>query len=217
MRPVYNLVAPVTDQDGIAVAQQSTIAIDLLLNGVLFDAVKGVASLNNVAQVVELTSAGNLSAVNFTITGRNDDGRIVSETIAGPNAGTVATTALLTTVTKISSDAAITADVEAGITIPVAFTSTPIMMDTRPAGKGTKGTQTVEISAGATITYTVQFTSSNIQDPTVTPVWIDTDNVNLIAQTATNTGNFFFPIAATRLNITGFATGTANFINTQDG
>ena len=215
MRPVYNLIAPVTDQDGIAVAQQSTIPINLLLNGVLFDPIKGVASLNNVVQVVELTSAGNLSAVNFTITGRDADGRIVSETIAGPNVSTVPTTVLFTTVTKISSDAAITADVEAGITIPAVFTSTPIMLDTRPARKGTKGTQTVELSG--TMTYTVQFTSSNMQDPSVVPVWIDTDNTNLIAQTVTNTGNFFFPIAATRLSVTGFTTGTANFINTQDG
>ncbi len=221
MRPVYNLIAPVTDPNGIAVAQQSTIPIDLLLNGVLFDAIKGVASLNNVAQVVQLTSAGNLAAVNFTITGRNDDGRIISETIAGPNAGTVVTTdaagALFTTVTKISSDGAITADVEAGVAITDFFTSTPIMLDTRPAGKSARGTQTVEISAGATMTYTVQFTSSNLQDPTVTPVWINTDDVNLIAQTGTKTGNFSFPMVATRLFVTGFAGGTANFINIQDG
>jgi hypothetical protein len=39
--------------------------------------------------LVSLTSAANVSAVSYKITGRNAQGVIVSETLAGPNANTV--------------------------------------------------------------------------------------------------------------------------------
>lgn len=216
MRRIETLIVPISDADGIARAQQSGIPTSLHLNGVLVNNQSGIAELNNVAQVVQLTSAGNLSLVNFTITGRNADGRIVSETIAGPNIGTVSTSGLFISVIKIESDDAITSDVEAGVSAPASFTTTPVILNARQSGKGFKATQTAELSGGAVLTYTVEFTTSNMQDPSVTPVWQPTDNTNLIGATATATGNIFFPVVAVRLNVT-YTSGTINFINIQDG
>ncbi len=216
MRPIENIIAPVTDVDGICIAQQTGGAENLRLNGVLLNLPRGNAVLGNVAQIVQLTSGGNLSAVNFTVEGFDQNGAPAVETIAGPNANTVPTTITLTSVTRISSDAAVTSDIEAGITEPSApFTTTPIVLNHRPSDKGFKLTQAVELSG--TMTYTVQFTASDIFDTSSAPVWTDTDNTNLVAQSVSNVGNIFFPVRATRLNITVFTTGTAKFINLSDG
>lgn len=43
---------------------------------------------NNV-RLVSLTSAGNLSAINYTITGVGSQGQIITEVLAGPNTNTV--------------------------------------------------------------------------------------------------------------------------------
>lgn len=65
-------------------------------------------NLYGLARVVTLTSANNLSAVNVTINGYRD-GAAVTETRVGPNANTVATTALFSQITSITVDAATSA------------------------------------------------------------------------------------------------------------
>ncbi len=218
MRPVELNIVPGVDTDAVALAQQAVADAKLILNGTLFDKQKGFVILANLAQAVDITSAGNLSAVNFTVFGDDDDGRKTSETIAGPNATTVTTTALFLTVDKITVDAAVTSDVEVGVPAAAAsFTSRIVPLNHRPSQKNFKVTQSLELSAGATLTYTVQFTVSNINDTSATVVWQDTDNINLIAQSVTNTGNLFFPVRATRVNFTAYTDGSANFINVSDG
>lgn len=95
----------------IAATQAPTINTPLLINGSL--ASGGVATMT-AQQFVGLTSAGNLSAVNFTITGTDDQGRVISQTIAGPNANTVQTTLNYLTVTSIvpSATSAVTLTVD---------------------------------------------------------------------------------------------------------
>jgi hypothetical protein len=63
---------------------------------------------------ITLTSANNLSAVNFTITGTDIYGNAQSEVLAGPNANTVASVNSYSSVTSIATNGAV-AQVSAGL------------------------------------------------------------------------------------------------------
>jgi len=82
------------------------------LNGALADLT--VAQLPTVEEVT-LTSGANLSAINFTIVGVDFDGNVVTETLAGPNANTVTTTAQYWRVTSVTPDATSASTVQIGI------------------------------------------------------------------------------------------------------
>ena len=70
---------------------------------------------SNMASTVTLTSTGNISGVNFTITGTNALGISVSEVRAGPNgAATVTSTLKFNTVTQIAVSGGTTTAVRAG-------------------------------------------------------------------------------------------------------
>ena len=71
---------------------------------------------SNMASTVTLTSSGNISGVNFTITGTDSTGATVSEVKAGPNAGTVTTTQAFLTVTSIAANGAVGTNTSAGFT-----------------------------------------------------------------------------------------------------
>ena len=93
-------VPVVTDRDGIAQAQQRTGAGNLTLNGV------GVADGVYLAgfdggRHVTLYSAGNLSAITFTVTGTDKDGAAQTEDITGPNITTVIGTKFFKSLTSI--------------------------------------------------------------------------------------------------------------------
>jgi len=73
-----------------------------------------VSDGSNMATTVTLTSAGNISGVNFTITGTDENGDAVTETRVGPNANTVTTTEAFLTVTGVSVDAAVGTNTSVG-------------------------------------------------------------------------------------------------------
>ncbi len=58
-----------------------------------------------------------------------------------------------------------------------------------------------------TATFKVQHTFDDIFDPTVIPTWFDHPVVT--GQTANKDGNYAYPIAALRLNVTTYGSGTA--------
>ena len=64
---------------------------------------------------ITLSSAGNSASVSFTITGTDANGNTVSQTIGGPNNGTVTTTQYFETVTGIVANSATTGTVTAGV------------------------------------------------------------------------------------------------------
>lgn len=66
---------------------------------------------DGLAHQLSLTSAANLSAINITLTGTDADGKVISETIAGPNANTVETTKFFKTLTAVSASATLGANV----------------------------------------------------------------------------------------------------------
>lgn len=64
---------------------------------------------------ITLVSTGDISGVNFTITGTDVDGVSLTETITGPNNSTVASTKYYYTVTSIVADGAVGTNTSAGI------------------------------------------------------------------------------------------------------
>jgi hypothetical protein len=61
------------------------------------------------------------------------------------------------------------------------------------------------VSAGGTLTYKVQHTFDDIQDSTITPTWFDHETI--LAKTASDDGNYAFPVRAIRLNVTAYTNG----------
>jgi len=109
-RPV-TIQWPVASTTAVAISQPLAGAGALIINGTLASA--GVATFPNIERIVTLTSAGNDSGVQFTITGTLQ-GNVVSETRAGPNANTVSTTQKFTTVTSVTVNGALVANASVG-------------------------------------------------------------------------------------------------------
>lgn len=65
----------------------------------------------------------------------------------------------------------------------------------------------VTLSAGATLTYSVEHTFDDVFDSTVTPVAFA--HATVAAQTANDDGNYAFPVRAIRLNVTAYTDGNA--------
>lgn len=74
------------------------------------------------------------------------------------------------------------------------------------------------VVVSGTLTYTVQHTFDDIHadgfDPD-TATWFD--NAGLTNQTATNDGNYAFPVTAVRLNVSAYTSGTAVMTVVQAG
>ncbi|MBK9617242.1 MAG: hypothetical protein IPO35_17735 [Uliginosibacterium sp.] len=65
---------------------------------------------------------------------------------------------------------------------------------------------TVAVEVSGTLTYTVEFTLDNVQDPAVTPVAFP---IGLVGETTSNTTFIKSPVKAIRLNVTSFTSGSA--------
>lgn len=63
------------------------------------------------------------------------------------------------------------------------------------------------VDVTGTNTSKVQYTLDDIQDPTVTPTWLD--HATLTGLTADAAGTLTIPCRAVRLNVTAFTNGTA--------
>lgn len=76
----------------------------------------------------------------------------------------------------------------------------------------------VVLSAGASLTYSVQHTFDDVQakgfDPT-TATWFT--NSGLSAKTTSLDGNYSLPVTAVRLNVTTYVSGTATMTVIQTG
>lgn len=213
-RPVQ-ITFSAADADAVCLSQTTGAAGALTINGAALDK---PATMNGVARAVfdagvnrtvSLTSAANLSGVNFTITGLTADGTAVSETIAGPNATTVYTTALFNSVTSVTADAA----VASAVTV----------------GSGTTGnTRWVKLDhfqvpfnvalfavITATLTADVEYTPDNV-DGASAPTVID--HPDMSDMTATTDGNIAFPAQAVRLAVeSSSGSGAVTFTVIQAG
>lgn len=76
----------------------------------------------------------------------------------------------------------------------------------------------VALSAGATLTYSVQHTFDDVNDPAFDPTtatWFS--NSGLSAKTTSLDGNYAFPVTAIRLNVSAYTSGTAQMTVIQAG
>ncbi len=173
----------------VAQDQQLGAAGDLTLDGTLV--VDGVAQLGSQRRLI-LESAGNISATNFTITGTDDSGGVISETLAGPNATTVPTELSFSTVTQIAADAAFATDVEIGTDGVGASQTVPLDQYISPFNVS------LFLVITGTVDVTVQFTGDDVFGDAPGPFsW--TDHPNLTNITADDDATFISPVSACRL------------------
>lgn len=199
MRPIVQTrTLAAADPNGIAEDQQLGAAGDLTLDGVL--ATAGVAELGAQRQVA-LESAGNISTTNFTVTGTDDQGRVISETVVGPNTSTVVTALNFRTVTQIAADAAFATDIEVGTNGVGASQEIPLDQYISPFNVS------LFLGITGTVDVTVQFTADDIFGDAPGPFnW--TDHPDLTGITANDDATFISPVSACRL-LTNSGVGTA--------
>ena len=76
----------------------------------------------------------------------------------------------------------------------------------------------VALSAGATLTYTVQHTVDDVFAPGFNPAtatWYP--HATLAAKTASSDGNYVIPVTGIRLNVTAYTNGSATMTLVQAG
>lgn len=197
-RPVtlsYTLIDP-SDTDCIAEAQQLVGAGNLTIDGVL--ASSGSVSFTGGGYQIAITSAGNLSALTFTVTGTDGEGRSISDAIAGPNSNTVETTKYFKTVTQIAVDGAVGTNVTVGIADEFAATYYIV------SSKRAVSSVSVGISSGATVNYKVQNMNMDPQTTAnASQVWYD--HATLANQSASAASSYISPVRAVRLVINSYS------------
>ena len=99
--------------DGVSLKAAVSGASNLVLTGA--DAASGSVKCTE-SKNVKIKSYANDSAVTFTVTGTDDTGAAITETIKGSNSAEAVGTKLFKTITKIETDKSTTGDVEVGLT-----------------------------------------------------------------------------------------------------
>jgi hypothetical protein len=211
MRPIQQIrQLDAADPNGICVDQQTAGAAFLLINGAFSDGGVAPATLD-VQRQVELESAGALSGINFTITGSDEQGREISETIAGPAAGTVATALDFLIVDSIFADAIVGTNIEIGTNALGGSIPIPIDKNVTPTSIGL-----ALVFTAPAVNVTVQHTFDDVfaTDPSTILTWFD--HPTLAGETANADGNIAFPPTALRL-LTNSGIGTCEFDVIQAG
>lgn len=206
MQPITVSVGglPAAVTDAIVVAETLAAAGDLTLTATPY--------VLDPPRHVTISSVGNDSGINFTVTGTTFGGHAVSETVAGTNAGVAETTIDFATVTSISADGATADDVEAGYA--QAGGSRWVRMDSWAAAQAV-----AQVTVSGTVTYSVQTTLNDPNDP-VNPVavadveWLDALDANLVNETASKSGYFAYTPTFVRVIGSG-GTGTATLTLAQ--
>lgn len=104
----------------ITAANTTSVAAAATQAGAAFYTLTSAVVYNTAPALVSLTSTGNISGVNFTITGTNALGATISETIAGPNNNTVYTLNPFVTVSAVYCNGAVGTNTSVGVGATVA-------------------------------------------------------------------------------------------------
>lgn len=154
MRPYHKIIIPsVGFLEGVAELQTLSESGDLVLNGNLVS--NGVAIMDLPRHVL-IGSTADERAATFTVVGTNRYGRLISEEMAGPNAGLVQTRRNFSTVTQVSIDRASTDRVSAGSSNT--FEMEPYLFD----HYGAYASYTVVGAFGPQITWLMQYTMEDL-------------------------------------------------------
>ncbi len=163
---------------------------------------------------IALESAGNISGVNFTITGFQNLSRgvAITETLAGPNANTVYSTNYFAVITSIAVDGAVGTNTEGGFD-GVGSGGTvvsPIIMPDRYDGD-----VAMNVTVTGTINWSIQqtFDKVNLLSTPVPFEWLDHDDFNLVNQTVDRNGNYQQIPNAIRVLINTYSSGAELIFN----
>lgn len=195
------------DDDGVFQNQTLGGAGNFTLNGA------GVSSGEWVtpdlfAKQIGFASTGNISAINFVVSGYQDKNRTIpiSETIAGPNNNTVETTNYFYSIQSIATSGAVGTNVKAG---PVDEAISQIIPIKRTNSDKCERQVGLTFIVKGTINYTVQQTNDDIQSLTDRVFnWLDQDDTALISATTSKNGNYFVVVPqAMRVKINSYSSG----------
>lgn len=203
MRPVvYNFIA--TDASYVCASQTLAGAGALIINGTGRNPNKFAGEViipGGFERQVTLTSAGNLSAANITITGLSMRGDAQTETIAGPNANTVTTTAYWKEIYSVTSSGALASAITLGI--GSVGRSNPFLNDYYILGD----TTSTQVVVTGTINYSAQVTLDNPQT-NASPTWFSHPTAGLVAATTTQIGYMTTPAVAQRILVNSSSSGS---------
>lgn len=193
------LVAPVSN--GVALSQSRGSAGNLTINGSL--ATAGVATFD-VARRVGIISSGNDSALSFTITGTDRNGRAQTEILLGANVGTVQTKRDFLTVSNVATSGATAANVTVGTTGTAS--TAPYIVDY--FATTANYTAIVENAGGST--YSIEAANDDVSpdyDLTLAnPAWATVPNFSGISTTGNTLGTIQGPFVMLRLTVTAGTT-----------
>lgn len=213
----YSFIA--ADTDYVCALQTLGAAGSMVINGAGWDGhdnprrIRLAVGSLGFERTISLTSAGNISGVNFTITGTNIRGETISETHAGPNANTVFTTAFFYSITSITTDAAVGTNTSIGIGTTGRSQWYRINYQLTPVAIG------LGITVSNTdLTWTIVQTTYNVElaEPAANSI-INNADTNLVSQTTSRQGNYVVPFGACRCNITASTAGSLVFDIYQAG
>lgn len=210
MRPIQlSKALAAASANNICLSQTPGAAGNLTLNGTT---VTGGVAVLDTQRAVLVTTAADESAKTLIITGTDDRGATISESMVGPNVGTGATTQNFKTVTQIAVSAAFTGAVTVGTN---GVGSSPCqVLDVYIAPFATSLFAKV---SGAAVNFTVQYTADDVFASTFvdgSASW--TDHPNMTSKAVNTDSNLAFPASAVRLKINS-GTGTVTFIIRQAG
>ena len=200
-------------------ASQSPGSGAILINGSA--ATAGVATIDAVTSTnlaigrrVILTSGGNDTGINFTVTGKNGSGNIVSDTFAGASGGAAQSNLDFVTVTGITASGSVATTLKAGTN---GVGSSPWLTWNYQVNPPINLGFAVELVSGA-VNFTVQYT---FDDPNNLPPGVTYPldfNSAILAQAATIDGVLTTPFVATRVLInSGTGVIRARFIQAGIG
>ena len=164
------------------------------------------------AKQIGFASTGNISGVNFTISGYEDRNKTIaiSETIAGPNNNTVETTNYFYSIQSISASGAVGTNTKAG---PVDEAVSQIISIKRTNSDRNERQVGLTFIVTGTINYTVQQTSDDVQSLTDrTFNWLDSDDSAVVGATASKNSNYIALPQAMRVKINSYSSGAALLI-----
>lgn len=202
------VLTPQSNVAGVCASQTPSGAANLTINGTF--ASGGAVSLNH-GHLIKFTSLSNISNRTFTITGTDFRGLAMTETVTGPNATSVFGTKYFKTISQIAISGAAAGALTVGTDGTSASQWVPADRHVTPFNIG------LFAVPSATLTYTVQHTPDDLQ------VYTDISGVSVFnhatmaAQTSGQDGNYAYPVAAFRIIITAWTSGTLAFTSIQAG
>lgn len=203
MRPVvYNFIA--TDASYVCASQTLVTAGNLIINGTGRNPAKyngEVIIPGGFERQLTITSAGNISAVSFTVTGLSMRGDAQTEVIVGPNATTVTGVLYWKEIYQIRGSG----NVGTAITIGIGSVgqSNPFLADYYT----TLDAISTQVDVTGTINYTAQITLDNPQT-NAAPLWFSHPTAALVGATTDQLGLLSTPVVAQRILVNSSSGGS---------